>query len=138
MVYFILSDGLDMPPKRVLIPRHEMELLLLMAREVHPREVIALLHGEVKRDVIRISEVYLAPQSIYGESFSAFNPYQLPIDLSFIGIVHSHPSGSGQPSLEDLNHSIGRIMIILAAPYRDERDIHVYTSDGEPLQLEVI
>ncbi len=126
-----------MPPKRVLMGRNEMELLLLMAREVHPREVIALLHGEVGRDVIKVSEISLAPQSIYGDSFSAFNPYQLPIDLTLLGVAHSHPSGAGQPSLEDLNHSIGRIMVILAAPYRDERDIYVYTSDGEPLQLEI-
>lgn len=123
---------------RVLLPRQEMELLLHMAREIHPREVIALLHGESRKDTVQVREIYLAPQSIYGESFSSFNPYQLPIDLSFLGVAHSHPSGVGSPSVEDLNHSMGRIMMILAAPYRDERDIYVYTSDGEPLQLEIV
>ena len=123
---------------KVQLPRREMELLLLMARELHPREVIALLHGGKSGDGLRISEILLAPQSVYGEGFASFNPYQLPIDLTFLGTAHSHPSGVGEPSVEDLNHAMGRIMLIVAAPYRDENDIYAYTADGEPVELEIV
>ncbi|MEM1945827.1 MAG: Mov34/MPN/PAD-1 family protein [Candidatus Caldarchaeum sp.] len=124
--------------KRVVIERGCAGLLLSMAREVHPNEVIALLHGSVEKGVVRIREVSLPPQSVYGEGFSSFNPYALPIDLSYVGIAHSHPSGYGEPSLEDLQNFTGRIMVILTAPYEDVTDIHVFDAEGRRLDFELV
>ncbi len=120
---------------RVVLPRDVAGLLLSMARELHPREMIATLHGRVRKGEARVREVYLAPQSIYGEGFSAFNFHQMPIDLSFLGIAHSHPSGVGMPSYEDLNNMMGRVMIIVTAPYADERDIHAFDAEGRRLEV---
>ncbi|MEM4280764.1 MAG: Mov34/MPN/PAD-1 family protein [Candidatus Caldarchaeum sp.] len=127
-----------MPPKKVVIEKQCAGLLLAMAREVHPNEVIALLHGSVEKKVIRVREVYLPPQSTYGEGFSSFNPYALPIDLSYVGIAHSHPSGVGEPSIEDLHNFTGKIMLILTAPYKDSRDIHVFDAEGRRIAYEIV
>ena len=124
--------------RKVQISRDVIGLLLAMSRELYPREMIATLHGRYKRGVATIKEVYLAPSSIYGEGFSSFNPYAMPIDSSFIGVAHSHPSGYGTPSLEDLNHMLGRVMIIVTAPYRDERDIHVFDARGHRIEMEIL
>ncbi len=112
-------------------------LLLSMSREVHPNEVIVLLHGTVEGDVIHVNEVSLPPQSIFGEGFSSFNPYALPIDFSIVGVAHSHPSGIGSPSLEDLNNFIGLIIVIVTAPYEGIEDIHIYDSNGKRLRFEI-
>ncbi len=112
-------------------------LLLYISREVHPSEVVVLLHGTIDGDVIHVKEVSLPPQSIYGEGFSSFNPYALPIDFSIVGIAHSHPSGVEHPSIEDLNNFLGRIMVIVTAPYEDVEDIHVYDSKGRKLRFEI-
>ena len=51
--------------------------------------------------------------SPYFKGSSHFNPYFLPIDFSIIGTVHSHPSGVLKPSIADLNHGYGKIMLIM-------------------------
>lgn len=127
-----------MAVKKVRMPREVAGLLLEMARNVHPNEVIALIHGKVLKDEAIVEEVSLPPQSVYGEDFSSFNPYALPIDHSILGIAHSHPSGIGRPSLEDLHNFMGVCMVIVTAPYRDESDIHVVNADGKKLFLEIV
>jgi proteasome lid subunit RPN8/RPN11 len=124
--------------RKAVIRREDAELLLAMAREVHPNEVIALLHGERKGNSITINEISLPPMSTYGEGYSSFNPYALPIDLTIVGIAHSHPSGVGRPSLEDLNNFIGYIMVILTYPYSRYADIHVFDGESKRVMLEVV
>ena len=124
--------------KKVRITREVAGLLLAMSREVYPREMITTMHGSYKQGVVTVREVYLIPGSIYGEGFSSFNPYVMPFDVSFMGVAHSHPSGVGMPSGEDLTHMMGRVMVIVTAPYRDERDIHAFNSKGEKLEVEII
>ncbi|MCS7129329.1 MAG: Mov34/MPN/PAD-1 family protein [Candidatus Caldarchaeum sp.] len=115
----------------VVFERKCVELLLAMAREVHPNEVIVLLHGKVEKNMARVDELSLPPQSVFGEDFASFNPYALPIDYSILGVAHSHPSGVGEPSTEDLNNFMGRIMVIVTPPYEDERDVHVFDGSGK-------
>jgi len=110
-------------------------LILAMSREIHPKEMIATLHGDHAKDEIVVRSVSMAPQSVYGEGFASFNPYQMPIDHSFLGVVHSHPSGVGRPSVEDMNQMRGRLMVIVTAPYRDGRDIHVFDGKGSKLDF---
>jgi len=123
---------------KVLFRRYVVEGLLAMAREIHPNEVIAVLHGDYKAGVLRVEEVSLPPQSVYGEGFSAFNPYAMPIDLTIVGVAHSHPSGVSSPSLEDLNNFMGRVMVILTAPYRGVEDVHVFDGEGNKVSFEVL
>ena len=124
--------------RRVRISREAAGLLLAVSRELYPREMIATLHGSYRKGVVTIKEIYIIPDSVYGEGFASFNPYTMPLDMSFMGVAHSHPSGVGLPSHEDLTHMMGRVMVILTAPYRDERDIHVFDAKGSRLEIEVI
>jgi proteasome lid subunit RPN8/RPN11 len=62
----------------------------------------------------------------------------LPMDFSLIGTVHSHPSGVAKPSMADLHHSFGRIIMIVAFPYNNEENIAVYNHSGEKLTLKIV
>jgi proteasome lid subunit RPN8/RPN11 len=61
----------------------------------------------------------------------------LPIDFSIIGSVHSHPSGVARPSVEDLNRSFGKIMMIVAYPFIGKNNVTVYNSSGEQIDLKL-
>ena len=124
--------------KRILIKKSVVDSLLSYAKACHPKEGILLLRGKIKRDLIEVNEVEIPPLSVRGKGFSIFPTYMLPIDFSIIGTAHSHPSGALSPSTADLNNFYGRIMIIVAYPYRSERDIIVVDGRGEKLNYEVI
>lgn len=63
--------------------------------------------------------------------------HMLPIDFSIVGAVHSHPSGNLTPSTRDLNHSFGRIIMIVGFPSMNEQNVAVYNRDGEKLTLQI-
>jgi len=120
------------------VRRRVINSILSYAKACHPREGILLLRGKIKGDIIRVEDVEVPPLSVRGEGFSSFPAYMLPIDFSIIGTAHSHPSGSLQPSAEDLNHFYGRIMVIVAYPYESEADVIVINRRGEILNYEVV
>jgi len=87
---------------------------------------------------IHVNEVVIPPLAIHGHSFSNFSPGMLPIDLSLVGTAHSHPSGVLQPSIGDLNHFYGKIMVITACPYNSEERIAVFNREGKTVQYEIV
>ncbi len=107
-----------------------IEGLLTYSRDVHPREMILLLRGKVENDV-EVDEVIIPPSAVHGQRFSSFQPHMIPFDLSMIGVVHSHPSGVLKPSVYDLNHFYGRIMMIIAYPYQSVEDVAVFDKQGQ-------
>ncbi len=104
----------------------------------HPKEGILLLRGKSKKGVVDVDGVVIPPAAIHGSGFSAFGWGMIPIDLSYVGVAHSHPSGYAVPSHEDLLHVTGKIMVIAGAPYEDERCLKVYDVHGTPLVFEVV
>jgi|SRR3972149_7291595 len=122
---------------KVAVPRKILEMILESARHLHPRETILLLRGKASKNVINVSDVLIPPLATYGRSFSAFPAHMLPIDFSIVGAAHSHPSGNLKPSVEDQNHSIGRIMLIVGFPYQGKENVAAYNRSGERLALEV-
>jgi len=121
--------------RKVVFDRGPFESMLAMARNLHPREFIALLRGEIKREETRITDLLLAPLSVYGEGFSNFNPYALPFDASVVGLAHSHPSGRAEMSTWDYNHFYGSIMVVMAYPYRGPEDVAAFDGGGNRLHL---
>jgi proteasome lid subunit RPN8/RPN11 len=121
----------------VSVPKVILEMILESAKHLHPRETILLLRGKSNKNVITISEIIIPPLSTYGQSFSAFQSHMLPMDFSIIGAAHSHPSGNPTPSSQDLNHSMGKILLIVAYPYLGKDNAVVYDRNGERLTLEV-
>jgi proteasome lid subunit RPN8/RPN11 len=121
----------------VVINRKLLDAILDNARALHPRETILLLRGKAKRNRFEISDLVIPPLATRGRGFSSFPAYMLPMDFSLIGSVHSHPSGVLKPSLEDLNHSFGRIIMIVAYPFAGTENVAVYNHSGDRIPLKL-
>jgi proteasome lid subunit RPN8/RPN11 len=115
-----------------------VDSILSHALDTYPREAILLLRGKKKRDEILINQIVVPPLATHGLGFSSFPSYMLPMDLRLMGVSHSHPSGSPQPSVQDLNHFYGRIMVIVAYPFQSYSDIAVFDKDGSRLRWQLI
>jgi proteasome lid subunit RPN8/RPN11 len=112
--------------------------ILSYSMGAYPKEGILLLRGRAEKDEILISDVLIPPLATHGQGFSSFPRVMLPMDLSVIGVTHSHPSGALQPSIHDLNHFYGRIMVIAAYPFQSYDSIGVFDSHGDKLRHEVV
>jgi proteasome lid subunit RPN8/RPN11 len=104
----------------------------------YPSEAILLLRGRGSREAFLITEVVIPPLATHGRGFSGFSSAMLPMDLSVIGVSHSHPSGVLKPSIHDLNHFYGKIMVIAAAPFRSYDNIGVFNRNGDRLPHEIV
>jgi proteasome lid subunit RPN8/RPN11 len=121
----------------VSIPRSLLDTIFAGAKQLYPRESFLLLRGKKSKGVISISDLVVAPFAAHGRGFASYSPHMLPMDFSVVGTVHSHPSGNVQPSYVDLNHMMGRILMIVGYPFTDDRCVAVYDSNGEKLTLNV-
>jgi proteasome lid subunit RPN8/RPN11 len=121
----------------VSIEREMLNYIFTNAKAVHPREMILLLRGKRSKNQTTITDLIVPPLATHGKGFSGFQRYMLPVDFSLIGTVHSHPSGVAKPSLADLHHSFGRIIMIVAFPYNNEENVAVYNHSGEKLSLKI-
>jgi len=121
----------------VTIPREILVMVHESARALHPKETIFLLRGRATGNSVNISELIIPPAATYGRGFSTFPLHMMPMDFSLVGTVHSHPSGSLLPSSEDLNRSLGRVIIIVAFPYQGEKNVAAYNRDGKKLTLKL-
>ena len=112
--------------------------ILTSALDMYPRETILLLRGKAEKDQMLISEILIPPLASHGRGFSGFSNVMLPMDLSVMGVSHSHPSGALRPSTHDLNPFYGRVLVITAYPFQSYNDIAVFNSNGDKIPHEVI
>ena len=124
--------------KKLFFKALVIDSLLSYAQKFYPNEGILLLRGKVSKDTIIVKEILIPPLATHGKGFSSFPLNMLPLDLSIIGVAHSHPSGVLRPSLEDLSNFYGRIMLIMAYPYRSDKDIAVFNREGNMIRYTVI
>jgi len=110
--------------------------ILSYCKMKHPDECILILRGKSKRGNITIDSLVVPPFSHSGPTFAGFPHSFLPFDLSYVGIVHSHPSGSASPSLTDMNNFFGLISLIVKSPYENE-DIFAWDSNGNSVKFTV-
>ena len=103
----------------------------------HPNESILILKGKSKNGRILIDGLVIPPFSHTGPTFAGFPHSFLPFDMSYIGIVHSHPSGSAEPSLTDLHNFFGLVSLIVKFPYGND-DIFAWDSKGDSIKLEIV
>jgi len=122
----------------VQIEKSVADSILSSAMDAYPREAILLLRGKVEENRILIREVVIPPLSTHGVGFSSFPQIMLPMDLSVMGISHSHPSGNLHPSIHDMNHFYGRIMLITAHPFQTYDDIGVFNKSGDRVLVEIV
>jgi len=122
----------------VCIRRDLLNNVLNNAASMHPREMLLLLRGKKNKDEITVTELLVPPLALHGRGFTVFQSHMLPIDFSLVGTVHSHPSGVLQPSLADLHHAFGRIIMIVTFPYQNEYNVAVFNHSKEKLLLKII
>ncbi|UCB59608.1 MAG: Mov34/MPN/PAD-1 family protein [Candidatus Bathyarchaeota archaeon] len=121
----------------VVVNKRLLQAILQSAKAVYPRETVLLLRGKAKKETIEVTDFIIPPLASHGRGFSSFPAHMLPIDFSVVGSVHSHPSGVKLPSVEDLNRSFGKIMMIVAYPFEGEDNVAVYSSSGEKIVLKI-
>ena len=121
--------------RKIILKREIIDSIITYAKSWHPNEGILILQGKKEKNVIRITGLIIPPFSSHGPYYSGFPVYELPFDLSYIGTIHSHPSGSNRPSLEDLNHFFGLVSLIICYPY-DVGNIGAFDRNGAKLEVE--
>jgi len=125
------------PERKISLTKDARDGILSFCKMNHPNEGILILRGKSKRGDVFIDELVVPPFSETGADFAGFPHNPLPLDLSYVGIVHSHPSGSAKPSLTDLDNFFGLVSMIVKSPYEDD-DIFAWDSDGRELPLVIV
>ena len=123
--------------RKISLTKDARDGILSFCKMNHPNEGILILRGKSKRGDVYIDELVVPPFSETGADFAGFPHNPLPLDLSYVGIVHSHPSGTAKPSLTDLDNFFGLVSIIVKSPYEDD-DIFAWDSDGRELPLAIV
>jgi proteasome lid subunit RPN8/RPN11 len=126
-----------LPVEKVIFNSDVIDSLLSYSKMSHPEEGILLLRGKSKKGVVEVTSVAVPPAAVHAQTYSSFSWWMLPIDMSFIGVAHSHPSGYAVPSQQDLLHASGRIMVIMGYPYSSESCLGVYDHNGNKVPFEV-
>jgi proteasome lid subunit RPN8/RPN11 len=121
----------------VSIDQRLLQAILEGAGRLYPKEMVLLLRGEKKKNLVRVRELVVPPLATYGSSFANIRLHMLPMDFSIVGTVHSHPSGVLTPSTADLNHVFGIVLMIVGFPFADERNVAAYNRNGEKVTLQM-
>ena len=123
--------------RKVSLKQETRDGILSYCKMSHPDEGILILRGKSKHGNVLIDALVIPPFSETGADFAGFPHNPLPLDPSYVGIVHSHPVGSAEPSLTDLNNFFGLVSIIVKSPYEDE-DIFAWDSSGNKILLDIV
>jgi len=122
--------------RTVLLQKDVLDSILSYCQMKHPNEGILILKGKSKNGQIKIDGLVIPPFNETGPTFAGFPHSFLPLDMSYIGIVHSHPSGSAEPSVTDLHNFFGLVSLIVKFPYCDD-SIFAWDSSGNSIPLSI-
>ena len=123
--------------RKILLQKDVVDSILSYCKMKHPNEGILILKGKSKNGEIRIDGLVIPPFNYSGPTFAGFPESFLPFDMSYIGIVHSHPSGSAEPSITDLHNFFGLVSLIVKSPYDDD-SIFAWDSNGNSIPLSLM
>ncbi|MCY4491998.1 MAG: Mov34/MPN/PAD-1 family protein [Thaumarchaeota archaeon] len=123
--------------RAVILKRDVLDSILSYCHMKHPNEGILILKGKSKHGTINVDGLVIPPFNYTGPTFAGFPQSFLPFDLSYVGSVHSHPSGSADPSVTDLHNFFGLVSVIVKSPYTDD-DIFAWDSGGKSIRLEIV
>ncbi len=123
--------------RKVLLQKDVLDSILSYCQMKHPNEGILILKGKSKDGEIKIDGLVIPPFSEAGPTFAGFPHSFLPFDMSYLGIVQSHPSGSAEPSVTDLHNYFGLVSIIVKSPYNDD-SIFAWDSGGNSIPISIV
>ena len=121
----------------VSLEREVLNSILSYCKMKHPNEGILILKGKSKQGNIRVNGLVIPPFDYTGPTFAGFPHSFLPFDMSYVGSIHSHPSGSANPSLTDLHNFFGLVSMIVKSPYGDD-DVFAWDSSGKQIKVVII
>lgn len=133
-MFFKKSERLN---RKIVITRQVADGIITWAKTHHPNEAILILQGTSTQQQIIVDGLVIPPFAQSGPFYSGFGIHDLPYTISHVGTAHSHPGGSNEPSLEDLNHFTGFVSIIISYPYED-KTLTAYDRNGDNLELKII
>ncbi len=122
--------------RTVTLTKQACEGILSYCKMNHPNEMVLILKGKSKKGAVFIDSLVIPPFSETGPIFAGFPSSFLPLDLSYVGMAHSHPVGSADPSLEDLNNFFGLVSIIVKSPYNED-DVFAWDSSGNSIAISI-
>ncbi len=123
--------------RKVSLKKDTRDGILSYCKMKHPNEAVLILRGKSKKGNITIDGLVIPPFSYTDTTFAGFPNSFLPLDSSYVGIVHSHPKGSAKPSIADSNDFFGLVLIIVKSPYDDE-DIFAWDSKDDPIEITIV
>jgi len=123
--------------RQISLQKDVLDSILSYCQMKHPNECLLILKGKSKQGNVLINGLVIPPFNYSGPTFAGFPQSFLPFDMSYVGTVHSHPSGPADPSLTDLHNFFGLVSIIVKSPYGDE-DIFAWDSSGNSIKLSII
>jgi proteasome lid subunit RPN8/RPN11 len=121
--------------RKVILKKQSKDGILSYCKMKHPNEGILILRGKSKKGVITVDGLVIPPFAYSDQTFAGFPQSLLPLDLSYVGIAHSHPSGPADPSITDLHNFFGLVSIIVKSPYENDEDIFAWDSHGNQLEI---
>lgn len=137
MILVLLIFKREKLERKVSLKKDARDGIISYCKMKHPNEAVLILRGKSKKGNITIDGLIIPPFSHTDTTFAGFPSSFLPLDTSYVGIVHSHPKGSEKPSITDLNNFFGLVLIIVKLPYDDD-DIFAWDSKGDPIEVTVI
>ncbi|KAF6242864.1 peptidase [Nitrosopumilus sp. b1] len=123
--------------RRVSLKTDVRDGILSYCKMKHPNEGILILKGKSKNGNIMIDGLVIPPFSHGGPTFAGFPHSFLPFDTSYVGTVHSHPTGPAKPSVTDLHNFFGLVSMIVKSPYEDD-DILAWDSKGNSIPISIV
>lgn len=123
--------------REIKLKKDVLDSILSFCKIKHPNEAILILRGKSKKGNVLIDGLIIPPFAFNAHASSGFPHYMLPADISYVGVVHSHPSGNAHPSITDLNNFYELISLIVGFPYED-KDIFAWDSNGNEVKLTII
>ncbi len=109
-----------------------LKFILEAARNFYPNEFLALL----SENDCALSEIYIIPNTILGDTFSSLDLWMVPIGINTIGSIHSHPNECFTPSRADLNFFEKYVInLIVKKPYKSIKDVAAYDRCGKRANL---
>ncbi|MFB3113844.1 MAG: Mov34/MPN/PAD-1 family protein [Nitrosopumilaceae archaeon] len=124
--------------RKVSLKKDARDGIISYCKMKHPNEAVLILRGKSKKGNITIDGLIIPPFSYTDNTtFAGFPSSFLPLDTSYVGIVHSHPKGSEKPSITDSNDFFGLVSITVKSPY-DDADIFAWDSKGDPIEITVV
>ena len=120
--------------RSVTLTKESRVVIISYCKMNHPNEMVLILKRKSKNGNILVEGLVIPPFSETDPTFAGFPSSFLPLDLSYLGMAHSHPEGSSQPFLEAVNNFLRLVTIILKSPYNNEH-ITAWDSSGNTIPI---